>query len=102
MDIGNRIHELRVRLGYSTRELGDKVGVSHVTISRWENGKVQNLFVGNIEALAKALYVSPLYLLGFDNANNDVAIQRICNKVKTLSTDQLEKLDQMIDVMFKK
>lgn len=102
MDISNKIHSLRIRHGYSIRELGEKVGVSHATISRWETGKVENLFIGNIEALAKALHVSPLYLLGFEKANTDVMVQKISNKIQSLSSDDLLKLDQMIDVMFKK
>lgn len=102
MDIGNKIHFLRIKLGMSTRELAKLTGVSHATISRWETGRTENLFVGNIDALAKALQVTPMYLIGVEDNCDDFQVERVCNKIKTLSHDDLIKLEQMIDLMFKK
>lgn len=36
MEIGNKIFELRKRIGLSQEELAEKVGVSRQTISKWE------------------------------------------------------------------
>lgn len=36
---GYDIKEIRDRLGLSTQQLADRVGVSRMTINRWENGK---------------------------------------------------------------
>ena len=33
------IKELRERLGFTQRELGELIGVNQVTVNRWENGK---------------------------------------------------------------
>ena len=38
MDIGNQIKERRQRLGISQEELAQRLYVSRVTVSNWENG----------------------------------------------------------------
>lgn len=41
MNVGDRIKECRMALGWSQRELSDKMGYSnHSTITRVENGQV--------------------------------------------------------------
>ena len=51
------IYSARLRKGLSQHELADLVGVSHVTIYRWENGdRVPN--ATNLANLANALCVS--------------------------------------------
>ena len=39
MEIGNKISELRKKIGLSQEELADKVGVARQTISKWELGE---------------------------------------------------------------
>lgn len=52
--------------GWSLEQLAEKVGVSHVAISRWENNiRTPNMY--NIIALAKAFGVSSDYLLGLED-----------------------------------
>lgn len=40
-DMGNRIRDLRRQIGFSQRELAEFLGVTYVTISRWESSRVQ-------------------------------------------------------------
>lgn len=37
-DFGNRLYQLRKKAGLSQKQLGDKVGLSNKTVSKWENG----------------------------------------------------------------
>lgn len=48
-------------------ELGKKVGVSKVTIHKYESKVITNIPSDRIEAMAKALDVSPAYLMGWDD-----------------------------------
>lgn len=61
------IKDIRKNLGYTMKELSLMVGVSEATISRWESGDIANMKQNNIVALANALNISPLDVLGFDD-----------------------------------
>ena len=37
-DFGNRLYQLRKKAGLSQKQLGDKVGLSNKSVSKWENG----------------------------------------------------------------
>lgn len=102
MDIGKRIYNRRIELGLSLSQLGNKVGVSKSTISRWETGKIENLRAEQISKLAIALKVSPLYLIGMSDEKPDFLVAKICEQVKTLNEEQLNQLDSMMKIMFKK
>ncbi len=61
-----RLKELRKENNLTTTQLGEKIKVSHATISRWENG----IMLPDIEDLYNiCIYfnVTPNYLLGFEN-----------------------------------
>ena len=61
-----RLKELRIDKNLSNRTLGDAIGVSGSTISRWEN----ELFEPNIselKSLAKFFGVSADYLIGLED-----------------------------------
>lgn len=63
--IGKKIKQLRKQLDMTQEELGQKVGVTKATINKYETGIVVNLRRPTIEKLAKALEVSPAYLMGW-------------------------------------
>lgn len=46
--LGRRIHRLRLEAGLSAAELGRRVGVSDVTISHWESGRVRQFKHGHL------------------------------------------------------
>jgi transcriptional regulator with XRE-family HTH domain len=55
--MGLRLREWRERRGLSLRQLGERAGVSYVTISRIENGEMSPT-VAMLEKLAGALGIS--------------------------------------------
>ena len=64
MHIGQKIKERRISLGWSQRELAEKMGYqSHAVIARTEAGKV-DLPQSRVDQFAKVLGVSHAYLLG--------------------------------------
>lgn len=102
-DTGKRIKARRKDLGMTQEELGQKAGVTKATINKYETGIVQNLKRSTIEDMAKALNVSPSYIMGWtDNVaevhtNNGVIGQNsgtitVNNAERTLSKEELELL----------
>lgn len=69
--VGNRIFISRKNLKLSRAELGKKLNLHETTIKRYEDGEIKLLDVEKISEFAKALDVSPLYLMGWDNEKNE-------------------------------
>lgn len=67
MTIGERIKAAREQAGITQVELGEKIGVSGVAIMRYEKNARQPR-IEQLQAIAAALDVSPLYLLGDETA----------------------------------
>lgn len=75
-NMDNRLYERRKELGLTLEEVGNIVGVSKSTVKKWESGYIENMKRDKIALLAKALKVSPLYIMGIDcspeqSNNND-------------------------------
>lgn len=79
MKINDRIKLRREELDISQREVGQYVGVTGVTIQRYESGEIKNLKQVTIEKLAKILKVTPSYLVGWE--------ERIYNPFENISTN---------------
>lgn len=75
MQIGDRIHDLRVLHGLTLEELGSKVGVGKGTIKKYENGLIKNIPSDKIEALADALETTPEYLMGWTDGDTAASQQ---------------------------
>ena len=61
--ISDRVRELRRRRGLDQRELASRAGVSMQTVSNLETGRLRDLKVSTLSALARSLGVSPVELL---------------------------------------
>ena len=70
MNIGDRIKAKRIELGWSQRDLAEKMGYdNHSTITRIESGNV-DIPLSKILKFSEALGVSLAYLMGIDNASD--------------------------------
>lgn len=68
MTIGEKIRYRRQQMGFSVRELAEKVGVSHATLSKWERGLVKGIPDPDLVRLSEALGCNILWLLDMDDA----------------------------------
>lgn len=93
MDIGQKIHQLRVERGMTLEELGNKVGVGKSTIRKWEIGMIENMKRDKIAKLAEALEVSPGYLLGWDVEK----IDEVENMYK--ESRQMERMSKYAEIL---
>ncbi|WP_353418292.1 S24 family peptidase [Staphylococcus delphini] len=62
-DIKSRRKELNLTL----EQVGNIVGVGKSTVRKWETGDIENMKRDKIVKLAKALKVSPSYIMGIEN-----------------------------------
>lgn len=64
MNQGERIKSLRISLKLTQESLAARLGVTKVTVQRWESGAITNLKREKLLLLATALGTTPEYLLG--------------------------------------
>ena len=63
MSIGQNIKKYRLSRGYTLDEVAKKIGISRQTMSRYETGVISNIPSDKIEAIARALDISPALLM---------------------------------------
>lgn len=108
--LSEKIKMLRKQKGLTLEQVANIVGVGKSTVRKWETGMIQNMGRDKIVLLAKALGVTPAYLLGWEETEktND-AIADIVVKLRTdsnfleaveliynLDNDKLNLVKQML------
>lgn len=66
MTIGERIKNRRKELGLTVDELAQRLGKNRATVYRYESNDIEKLPTTVLEPLAKALDVTPAYLMGWE------------------------------------
>lgn len=64
--VGERIKLRRKQLGISADDLAQRIGVSRSTVFRWEKGDIEKVPGDTLVPIAKALNVSPAFLMGWE------------------------------------
>ena len=57
----------RWELGLSYQELSDLTGINKSTLQRYETGFIKKVPINQVQIIAKALNVTPGYLMGWEN-----------------------------------
>lgn len=73
--IGDRIAKTRLAHNMTQDELAQMIGTNRQNICRYELGVVKDIPHERIDAIAKALRVTPAYLMGYDVTVTDDVIQ---------------------------
>ena len=68
MKIGERIKQRREELGIGQTQLANLIGSSKQNLYKYENSIITNIPADKVEALAKALYTTPAYLMGWSES----------------------------------
>ena len=89
VSVGKLLKPWRVELSLTQRQVANQVGVTEATVSRWESGDIDNMRRDKIAGLASALRVSPLLIMGMDDAEQFY---------KPVNSDELELLDDYREV----
>lgn len=67
MGLNENIKTKRIEKRMTLEKLANQVGVSRQTIQRYESGVITNIPSEKIELIAKALDVTPGYLMGWED-----------------------------------
>lgn len=70
MTVGERIKFARKDKKISQTDLANACKISKQTLYKYENNIITNIPSDKIEAIANYLFVSPAYLMGWDNEKN--------------------------------
>ena len=106
MDTGEKIHALRLSKGMTLEELGTIVGVGKSTVRKWETGIIANMRRDKIANLSAALGVSPAYLMGWEEVEDQdtfppltAAEESHMRKYRKLSDTNKVRIDERIDIL---
>ena len=106
MTTGEKIKQLRKKLGMTQEELGNLIGVQKAAINKYETGVVVNLKKSTIASLARALHVSPVELLSPEDSADFQPVTdeaRILAKgIDKLPPEQREQALAVVRAMFVK
>ena len=100
MHIGEKIKARRIQLGWSQRELAEKMGYkNHSIIARTEAGNV-NLPQSRVDQFAKVLGVSHAYLLGLVSEEESNKNDRLAQLILKMRKDPefFEAVSTMADL----
>lgn len=98
---GERIKQRRKEIGMSAEELADRIGVSHATMYRYENGGIERVTTKRLGEIARVLRVSPDFLLvGYESPPPDPEPQRpeIEELLRLAESSSAEEVQQMVRV----
>lgn len=70
MELKDKLKQRRLELGLTLDDVSRIVTVSGATISRWESGDIENMRRDKIALLAKALQVSPSFIMEWEESDS--------------------------------
>lgn len=102
-----RIKNRRLALELSYQDLSDATGISKSTLQRYETGFIKKVPINQMEVLAKALHVTPAYLMGWEESSPTPLPltqqeETHIKKYRQLDADGKEDIDDLIDVKLAK
>ena len=109
MTLGEKIRKRRMELNMTMDDLGNAIGVQRSAINKYEKGMITDPKRSTIHALAKALQVSPLYLLDDDNDDDErlealhqnPRLGLLFDRSRKMSHEDVEFMLQMADRILK-
>ena len=100
MTLGEKIKTHRKQLGLTQTELGDRLGVQKNAVSKWECGRVADIPMSKIKAMAILFDVNPSYLLDDETPTAPTVRvsperQELLDMVDSLTDEEVTRLLQI-------
>ena len=107
--VGNRIKEARKERGLTQKELAKILKCSHTTISKYEQGEIENMPRPRMQKMAEVLQVSPVVLFDFaedkqkqpKDSGLSLKKRKFIKLVEQMSDDQIDRLEQILALVEK-
>ena len=96
MTFGKRLRASRNAKGFTQKQLADKIGAKHNSISDWENDK-NKPDPDTIELLCGVLEITPNYLLNTNSEDFSPLEKEIIKKYRALDEHGKELVDTILD-----
>ncbi|ACZ08252.1 transcriptional repressor DicA [Sebaldella termitidis] len=98
-DIANRMKRQRLNLEYSYKDLEKITGITASTLQRYETGAINKLPIDKLEVIAKALKVSPSYLMGWEDEKGNPLTNKskITDPISQLSKKEKFEYDKFME-----
>ena len=90
MTIGKRIKARRKELKISAKQLGECLGVSYVTVYRYENGEIKNIPEDKLRIIAQQLNTTISYLMGEE---------QVPKSLDTVKSDRIKLFSMYLNYM---
>lgn len=94
MEFKDKIRNQRLSLGLTLEDIANKVGVSPSSIQRYESGEIKNVRRDKINKLAKALNLSPAYLMDWDENQEEMNPFQYEN-IKPIATQKIPLIGEI-------
>lgn len=96
LSFGEKIKDARKAKGMTQRQLADKIGAKHNSVSDWENNK-NKPDPDTIELICGVLDITPNYLLRADDVGYNATEKILINKYRALDHYGQELIDLVLD-----
>ena len=93
-NVGNGIKNARKAKGLTQKELAKLLKCSHTTISKYEQGEIENMPRPRMQKMAEILEVSPVVLFDFVDENLKQPAESERSEVKQALIDLVEGLSE--------
>ena len=102
--VGNSIKEARKAKGLTQKQLAKLLKCSHTTISKYEQGEIENMPRPRMQKMADILEVSPVVLFDLVDdkqkqpAQDELSYKKreFIKKIEGMSEAQVERLEQIL------
>ena len=92
--VGNSIKEARKAKGLTQKDLAKLLKCSHTTISKYEQGEIENMPRPRMQKMAEILEVSPVILFNFTNEVQKQPAKDELSEVKQALIDLIDGLSE--------
>lgn len=100
MNLGEKIKQRRLELNLTLEDVGKLVGASKSTVMKWETGYIENMKRDKIALLAKALNVSPLWVMGLTDLKSNLTSTKAIPLLGTIAAGIPSLAEENIEEYF--
>lgn len=108
IELANKLRAKRLENNLSLQEVADKLGISKVTVSRYETLDITNIPSDKIEGMAKLYNTTPAYLMGWEEKPNEEETTKVesprfrwvARNAKKMTEVELERLQKLMEITF--
>lgn len=97
--LNENIKKIRLEKKITQEELGNFIGVNKATIQRYESGIISNIPSDKIENIARYFKVTPAYLMGWAEEQEEPKLKVLAKNFEKLSEKDQEKIISIIEIM---